>query len=145
MGWRFLTIGRALERASMGAGMLVTFADPAGPEGGLDLALEVGDGVMTHRRRYSVTTTRETVIDLLALDIANPRSILFQLREIRDHARFLPNAEADGALSDISREILKAHTALSVQRPSTLDSKALAALRAEILALSDRLSADYLD
>jgi uncharacterized circularly permuted ATP-grasp superfamily protein/uncharacterized alpha-E superfamily protein len=145
MGWRFLSIGRSLERAAMMSGLLAAFADPFASEGGLDLALEVGDSVMTHRRRYSVTTTRETVIDLLALDAANPRSILFQLTEIRDHVRFLPNADVNGTLSDLSREILKAHTALSVQRPTTLDTAALGALRREILALSDWLSADYLN
>jgi uncharacterized alpha-E superfamily protein len=137
IGWRFLSIGRSLERAAMMTAMLATFADPAGPEGGLDLALEVGDSVMTHRRRYSVTTTRGTVIDLLALDAANPRAILFQLTEIRGHAAFLPNAEVNDTLSDLSREILKCHTALSV------DTRKLNALRAEILALSDRLSAEY--
>jgi uncharacterized alpha-E superfamily protein len=90
-----------------------------------------------------VTTTRETVIDLLALDAANPRSILFQLTEIREHVAFLPNAEVNGTLSDLSREVLKSHTALSVERPTTLDTRTLLALRSEILALSDRLSADY--
>jgi uncharacterized circularly permuted ATP-grasp superfamily protein/uncharacterized alpha-E superfamily protein len=143
IGWRFLSIGRSLERAAMMTAMLAAFAEPASPEGGLDLALEVGDSVMTHRRRYSVTTTRGTVIDLLALDAANPRSILFQLTEIREHVRFLPDAEVNGTLSDLSREILKMHTALSVERPKTLESKTLLSLRAEILALSDRISADY--
>ncbi len=143
VGWRFLSIGRSLERAAMMTSMLATFADPAAPEGGLDLAIEVGDSVMTHRRRYSVTTTRGTVIDLLALDAANPRSVLFQLTEIREHAAYLPNAEVNGSLSDLSREILKIHTALSVERPRTLDTRTLNALRAEILAISDRLSAQY--
>ncbi len=52
------------------------------PDGALDMLLEIGDNVMTHRRRYNVNTARLTVTDLLALDPLNPRSILFQLNEI---------------------------------------------------------------
>ena len=58
---------------------------PRRPDGALDLAVEIGDSVMSHRRRYAVTTTRETVVDLLALDTLNPRSVLYHLTEIRDH------------------------------------------------------------
>ncbi|MCK7475077.1 MAG: alpha-E domain-containing protein [Rhodopseudomonas palustris] len=60
----------------------------------LDLAVEVGDSVMTHRRRFAVTTSRETVVDLLALDAMNPRSILFQLDGIHRQVGFLPGANA---------------------------------------------------
>ena len=143
LGWRFLSIGRSLERAAMTTALLATFGDPAAPEGSLDLALEAGDSVISHRRRYSVTTTRDTVIDLLGLDAANPRSILFHLSELREHIRFLPNAEVNGALSDLSREILKMHTTLSIARPATLDTATLVGLRRQILALSDHLSANY--
>ncbi len=54
---------------------------PDAPDGSLDMLLEIGDNVMTHRRRYNVSTARLTVTDLLALDPLNPRSILFQLNE----------------------------------------------------------------
>ena len=84
-GWRFLSIGRSLERAIAMSGALAWLADPEAPDGALDLAVEIGDSVMSHRRRYAVTTTRETVVDLLALDTLNPRSVLYHLTEIREH------------------------------------------------------------
>lgn len=143
-GWRFLTIGRSLERAYAMAGMLAAFADPQAPDGGFDLAIEVGDSTMTHRRRYSVTTMRETVIDLLALDAMNPRSILYQLTVIRDEAGLLPGAHVHGQMSALSRSVLRVHTDLALQVPETLDTAELLRIGGEIAALSDRLSADYL-
>ena len=65
---------------------------------------------MSHRRRYAVTTTRETVVDLLALDAMNPRSVLYHLTEIREHVGFLPNAEVNGQLSHLSRALLQEAT-----------------------------------
>jgi hypothetical protein len=78
-GWQFLTLGRSLERAAMMTDLLAAVADPKSPEGGLDLAIEVGDSIMIHRQRYHVTTSRENVVDLLALDPSNPRSVRFHL------------------------------------------------------------------
>ena len=143
-GWRFLSIGRSLERAISMAGALAWLADPDAPEGALDLAVEIGDSVMSHRRRYAVTTTRETVVDLLALDTLNPRSILYHLGEIREHVRFLPNAEVNGQLSHLSRALLQAHTGLAVETPETVDGTTLRALILEMEALSDLLSTSYL-
>lgn len=119
-------------------------ADPDAPDGSLDLVVEVGDSVMSHRRRYSVITSRETVIDLLALDTMNPRAILYQLTELQDHIGFLPNAKVMGQLSELSRGILQAHTGLAIQTPDKLDSLALKALRGEIEGISDVISETYL-
>ncbi|WP_111430915.1 circularly permuted type 2 ATP-grasp protein [Rhodobacteraceae bacterium DSL-40] len=143
-GWRFLSIGRSLERSISMASLLSCLADAEAPEGALDLAVEVGDSVMSHRRRYSVFTSRETVLDLLGLDSLNPRSVLYQLTELRNHISFLPNAESHGQLSELSRAVLQVHTSLAVQTPGTLDALMLNVLRAEIEALSDLIGATYI-
>jgi len=143
-GWRFLTIGRSLERAIAMTTILRALADPAAPEGALDLAVEVGDSVMTHRRRYAVSTNRETVVDLLALDGLNPRSVLYQLTEVRTHVAHLPGAEVNGQMNELSRAVLRTHTALAVRTPDGLDSGALEALGGEIAALSDLIYDTYL-
>ncbi|MBC7738822.1 MAG: circularly permuted type 2 ATP-grasp protein, partial [Candidatus Saccharibacteria bacterium] len=70
-GWQFLTIGRSMERAAMMTDLLAAVADPKSPDGGLDLAIEVGDSIMVHRQRYAVLTNRENVVDLLGLDPTN--------------------------------------------------------------------------
>jgi uncharacterized alpha-E superfamily protein len=99
---------------------------------------------MSHRRRYAVTTTRETVVDLLALDSMNPRSILYHLTEISEHVRFLPNADTNGQLSPLSRAVLQVHTGLAVETPETVDGPRLRALIREVEALSDLISLTYL-
>lgn len=143
-GWRFLELGRFHERAMAMAALLATLADEEAPEGGLDMAVEVGDSVMTHRRRFSVATTRPTVVDLLALDPMNPRAILFQLDGIRDQVALLPDAVRDDHMSDLSRAVLRCHTGLVTQRPETLGSADLWALYGRIAGLSDLLSQTYL-
>ncbi len=144
VGWRFLTIGRSLERAIAMVAILRALAAEDAPDGALDLAVEVGDSVMTHRRRYAVSTNRATVVDLLALDGMNPRAVLYQLTEVRDHVAVLPGAEVNGQLSALSRAVLRAHTALAIMTPDTLDDAALAALGADIAAISELLSETYL-
>ncbi len=143
-GWRFLSIGRSLERAQGMCATLAVLADPDAPDGALDLAVEAGDSVMTHRRRYAVSTSRETVVDLLALDAMNPRAVLYQLGEIRSHVGYLPRASIHGQMSPLSRAVLRTHTDLAVQTPETLDTAALRTIRREIGSLSGLLSTAYL-
>lgn len=143
-GWRFLTMGRALERADGLAALLGAFADPAAPEGALDLAVEVADSVLTHRRRFRVETSRETVVDLLALDADNPRSILFQLRLLREQAAALPGALDNGRPGPVLRAILPLEAQLAVDPPEAVTTAALADLRATLAGASDRLGATWL-
>jgi uncharacterized circularly permuted ATP-grasp superfamily protein/uncharacterized alpha-E superfamily protein len=143
-GWRFLSIGRLLERAWETCAVIAKFADKDAPDGSLDLAVDVGDSAMSHRSRYSVATNRATVIDLLALDALNPRSILYQLDEMRDHVSYLPGADIHGQMSPLSRELLRIHTALAIETPETVDTKMLLALRQDIAALSNQITSAYL-
>ncbi len=143
-GWRFLTVGRALERAAGIASVLAAFTGPKMPDGALDVAIEIGDSVMTHRRRYAVTSSRATVVDLLALDEANPRAILYQLAEIRDQLALMPGAGQRGQMSPLQRMILELYTALAVRTPETVDAGLLLDLRGKVGDLSDLLSDSYL-
>lgn len=143
-GWRFLTMGRALERASQCTSLLTSFARPDAPEGSLDLAVEVADSVMTHRRRYSVETNVPTVLDLLALDGENPRSVRFQIDVLQEQQARLPGHDPAGGLGLVSRLLLQLQTALATADPDDLDPDRLIAIGAEISAISDALSARYL-
>src|SRR5262249_27498190 len=83
--WRFLEMGRRLERAVR----LVELTQELALEGGaaeqtgstdptLHLLLELGDSFMTYRSRYMITPVAAPVLDLLILDETNPRGIAFQ-------------------------------------------------------------------
>ena len=90
-GWRFLDVGRRLERA-MNATSLVRQALSAGPSDNavLEPLLEIADSSMTYRRRYFARPQLSPVLDLLLLDDTNTRAVAFQLAAVSEHIRHLP-------------------------------------------------------
>jgi uncharacterized circularly permuted ATP-grasp superfamily protein/uncharacterized alpha-E superfamily protein len=143
-GWRFLSIGRHLERGLHMTRLLGHMSGEDAPDGALDMLLEIGDSVMTHRRRYNVATARLTVTDLLALDALNPRSILYQLNEIKNEVEQLPNAYSNGQMSPFYREAMRLHAGLAVMTPETMTDATYKRLEAEMEKLSDILAQTYL-
>mgnify|MGYP001297354116 CR=1 FL=1 len=143
-GWRFLTIGRLLERGLHMTRLLGQTTRADVPDGALDMLLEIGDNVMTHRRRYNVNTAHLTVTDLLALDPLNPRSILFQLNEIRTEVEQLPNAMINGQMSPFFREVMRLHSGLAVMVPEHMTTEVYRNLELEMERLSDILAQTYL-
>ncbi|MBE2276259.1 MAG: circularly permuted type 2 ATP-grasp protein [Rhodobacteraceae bacterium] len=142
-GWRFLTIGRQQERAMGMAAILAILADPRLPAGALDMAVELGDSVMTHRRRFAVATGPATVIDLLGLDGDNPRSIRHQVDGLAEQIARLPAAEDRGRPRAPLRAIMRIQVDLATQTPEGLTSGELWSLRSRIAGLSDRLTEAY--
>jgi uncharacterized alpha-E superfamily protein len=144
IGWRFLEIGRALERAQAMALLLADLTGPEAPDGALELAIEIGDSVMIARRHYAVATNRETVLDQLALDASNPRAVLFQMAGMRAEIERLPDALAHGARSPLARAMLKAETDLAIETPETLTPATLRAAGDALGVLSNLLTESYL-
>jgi uncharacterized alpha-E superfamily protein len=54
--------------------------------------LHLGDSVMTYRVRYLSSLHVPALLDLMISDETNPRSLAYQLVEVRDHVDWLPNA-----------------------------------------------------
>lgn len=107
-GWRFLDMGRRLERAKHHAGLmrsLLVSGDPQ-EDGGLVLLLELADSFMTYRSRYLTTPILPPVLDLLLLDETNPRSIAFQIAALSAHVDELPRDADRVVRSDEQRIIL---------------------------------------
>jgi uncharacterized circularly permuted ATP-grasp superfamily protein/uncharacterized alpha-E superfamily protein len=123
-GWRFLQIGRRLERGIQISRTLARLTATTAPEGARDMMLEIGDSVLTHRRQYTVQSGRQTVIDLLALDPLNPRSVVYQLERLKEEIHELPGEDA-GPLSTAAKEVLRLHTALSIKEPRDMTPDAL--------------------
>ena len=143
-GWRFLSIGRQLERASAMTGVLTAFADAKAAAGALDLCIELGDSVLTHRRRFSVGSSRETVIDLLALDPMNPRSVRHLIDGLNDQVQALPGAATHGQLSDLGRAMLRCQVEIATATPDSLTTAGLHEMRRKIAGISDLLTEAYL-
>lgn len=107
-GWRFLDMGRRVERAKHHAAVMRSLLVGGDPEedGGLTLLLELADSFMTYRSRYLTTPILPPVIDLLLLDETNPRSIAFQIAALSEHADQLPRDADTVVRSDQQRIIL---------------------------------------
>lgn len=143
-GWRFLSIGRYIERGLHMTRLLGHMSGPNAPDGAYDMLLEIGDSVMTHRRRYNVNTAALTVTDLLALDPLNPRSVLFQLNEIKTEVELLPNAYVNGQMSPFYREAMRLHSGLAVMTPEAMNLSVYDRLERDLEALSNILANTYL-
>jgi uncharacterized alpha-E superfamily protein len=95
-GWRFLDIGRRIERAVQ---MVDMIRHGLGYEcetdsGELEVLLEIADSSITYRSRYLTSMQADLVLDLLLLDEANPRSVAYQLVRLREHVEQLPQSRS---------------------------------------------------
>ena len=109
-GWRFLIIGRRLERLSFLAQALASFLrmpSTRGP-GALEWLLELADSIITYRSRYSRPPELLPVLDLLIFDDSNPHGVIFQARVLSRYlermAREL-DATSDGKLPDALKRL----------------------------------------
>ena len=141
-GWRFLEIGRRVERGIHMARVVGALASTKAPDGGLDMLLEIGDSVLTHRRQFSVNASRRSVIELLALDPLNPRSIAFQLDRLKAGVAELPGNET-GHLTAAAKEVLNLHTRLSIWEAKDLDTAQFNEIVSGLGAVYDSISHSY--
>jgi uncharacterized circularly permuted ATP-grasp superfamily protein/uncharacterized alpha-E superfamily protein len=93
-GWRFLDLGRRLERAKfVVTGALAPFTQsPIDWDAAMWVALELCDSTITYRTRYLGQLQPAPVLDLVVLDDSNPRSLAFQLRALEGHLDYLARA-----------------------------------------------------
>ena len=76
-GWRFLDMGRRIERAVHALALLrSTLVEPAADEDPVfEALLEIADSSMTYRNRYLTNLQLPPLLDLLLTDETNPRSV----------------------------------------------------------------------
>jgi len=142
-GWRLLEIGRRLERGIQTASIVSRLTRPEAPDGALEILLEIGDSVMTHRRRYNVNSGRLTALDLLILDNFNPRSVAFQVLRMKEEIGLLPAAAENGQLSPLSKAVLRLDTQLATTEPHDLSTETLDGCVAAICGISELLAQTY--
>jgi uncharacterized circularly permuted ATP-grasp superfamily protein/uncharacterized alpha-E superfamily protein len=113
-GWRFLDMGRKLERSMQLIGLLRgTLVDPAAQEGPLlETLLQIADCSMTYRRRYQESLQPAAVLDLLLADDTNPRSLGFQLAALAEDVEHLPRDANQAGRSSEQRLMLSSLTAV---------------------------------
>ncbi len=111
-GWRFLFVGRRLERLSFLAKSICYFLrleSTRGP-GSLEWLLELSDSIITYRSRYSRQPELLPVVDLLVFDESNPHGVIFQVNVLASYLeRMGRELEADFG-SDLGTAIERLHS-----------------------------------
>jgi uncharacterized circularly permuted ATP-grasp superfamily protein/uncharacterized alpha-E superfamily protein len=140
-GWRFLDIGRRLERAANVA-TLVQGGLAVSRDGlnALDPVLEIADSVMTYRRRYFAQPQWPPVADLLLADETNPRSLAFQLRALCDHTANLPRDTAEGGSGKEARLAAELLALVETANPPALAETELSGCSKDLSDLLSRLT-----
>jgi uncharacterized circularly permuted ATP-grasp superfamily protein/uncharacterized alpha-E superfamily protein len=105
--WRFLDMGRRIERAISTARLLSdTIVNPGNDPALLEAILEITESSFPYRRKYLTRFENRAVADLVLAEASNPRSVAFQLDSIARHLTALPRDphHPDG---DRDRQILQ--------------------------------------
>lgn len=93
-GWRFLDIGRRLERAlqttTIIRNLLVPEVSPVDQKTLIEALLQSLETLISYRRRYRARMGVQPSLDLVMMDTSNPRSLLFQLEQLNEHICALP-------------------------------------------------------
>lgn len=109
-GWRFLDIGRRMERAVHTMSLLLnSMVESRHDESAvLESILEVGDSLMTYRSRYLSNLQLAAVLDLLMTDETNPRSLAYQFAALHEHVENLPRDRSQPMRSPEQRIVMSA-------------------------------------
>ena len=122
-GWRFLEIGRRMERALQSAELLSSSLGSAAAElePCLQVLLQIADSSITYRTRYSTVLRTDLVLQLLLADETNPRSVGFQLASLLHQINRMNENET--SLPSPGREL--AQNAVSLVRSSRMEDLAI--------------------
>ena len=108
LGWRFMDMGRRLERAInqvalMRVGLPLVCSESRST---LEALLEISDSIMTYRARYRTAFQIAPVMDLLLVDESNPKSLAFQIAQLAAHVDHLPRLSERRYASPEERTVL---------------------------------------
>ncbi|HEX4408139.1 MAG TPA: circularly permuted type 2 ATP-grasp protein [Xanthobacteraceae bacterium] len=143
-GWRFLELGRRIERALLTCRLTRAFAEAGAPEGSLDVLLELADSQISYRQRYVMIAALAPVVDLVMLDPNNPRSLVFQLDRIENHLAALPKHNSSGRLSPVQQIAAGIATRLRTADASTIGDALIVDIEISLMKLSDAISTSFL-
>ncbi|QXQ07138.1 circularly permuted type 2 ATP-grasp protein [Sphingosinicellaceae bacterium] len=142
-GWRFLDMGRRIERGINACRMARTFAHDASTTDDLDLLLDLVDSQITYRARYLVGLALIPVRDMVVLDCFNTRSLAFQVLTVKEHLKALPALLDDGILEEPERILLPLSTEVEVSEAATLDIPTIERFEQTLMRLSGAVADRY--
>lgn len=145
--WRFLDLGRRLERAFAVLGAveaaLGLAVEPLCLQPLADAALAANDSLVAYRRRHRSDVELDAVVELLVQDDANPRGLAFQLDRLREHTAALSWSEGSELVERASTALFSIGAGqTSGGRRLGIDEMVLAA-RGALLDLSAQIVARW--
>lgn len=142
-GWRFLDMGRRIERGINTCRMTRTFAPEGATTDDLDLLLDLADSQITYRARYLVGLALTPVRDMVMLDPFNTRSLAFQVEILKDHLAALPSLLDDGMLEEPSRLLLPLATEVETTDAAELTGDITQRFEGTLMRLSSAVADRY--
>jgi uncharacterized alpha-E superfamily protein len=145
LGWRFMSIGRRLERLQFQA-VVLQRALAMDENGNLDWVLELSDSIITYRARYRAQPEWLPVLDLLLLDETNPRSIVFQLNGIIGTLGKVTQAQGAGGLdllAPLKAELTALDPGVDLKHGNALLSDLLSRIGQASAALSEQIGVQF--
>ncbi len=142
-GWRFLDIGRRLERGIATCRFARQFADSNASSDSLDALLDLTDSQITYRSRYLLGASLQPVLDLVMLDPYNPRSVAFQVERLDAEIAALPTLADDGMLEAPRRLVLRLAADCRTMEASRLDRTSILLFEQLLMGLSGAIADRY--
>jgi uncharacterized circularly permuted ATP-grasp superfamily protein/uncharacterized alpha-E superfamily protein len=142
-GWRFLDMGRRIERGINTCRLARTLAHDGATIDDLDLLLDLADSQITYRARYLVGLALIPVRDMVMLDPFNTRSLAFQAVTLKEHLAALPSLLQDGMLEEPNRILLTLAAQVETEDAAQLETPKMLAFERALLRLSDAVADRY--
>ena len=118
LGWRFMDMGRRVEKAFQAVSLLRASLVQVLPEGEqlrvLEAVLLSSETLITFRRRYHSDSDVARGLELLLNDSSNPRSVFYQVELLREHLSKLPSSVHGSGLAPEDRYLLEASSAIQL-------------------------------
>jgi len=142
-GWRFLDMGRRIERGINTCRFARALAGEDSTLDDLDLLLDLADSQITYRARYLIGLALRPVKDMVMLDSFNTRSAAFQVEALKAHLSSLPPLLDDGMLEAPMRTLLPLATTLAASEATALDEEKILSFEQTFMQLSDAVADRY--
>ena len=141
--WRFLDLGRRIERAAAMARAGRIFGMSGASLDDLSTLLDLADSQISYRQRYLTGIARVPVVDLTLLDPGNPRALAYQVEAIVEHLARLPVLDDDGMAEPQQLEAAELRATVSTAQAATLDAETLFQIERRLAGLSDAIARRY--
>lgn len=141
--WRFLNLGKRIERALATCRIAGHLSATSGEAQALNMLLDLCDSQIIYRSRYLTGPLRAPVFDLVLLDPDNPRSLAYQVADITSHLEALPPLLDDNIPEEPYRLARAILSDLQTTTAEAVSGDWMSQIESRLFELSDAISTRY--